>query len=96
MMFWNHHRIGKVKNSESPCGIPDYLYYNSGSNNNLSADYKIIVDMTDNNISKVIYKISQHLWLAMIIIQRQNLRMPKTVSEAEILYITIVNEISSI
>ena len=34
--------------------------------------------------------------LAMIIIQRQNLSMPKTVSEAETLYITIVNEISSI
>ena len=34
--------------------------------------------------------------LAIIIIQRQNLSMPKTVSEAETLYITIVNEISSI
>ena len=47
MTFRNHHRIRKVKNSDSPCGIPDYLYYNSGSNNNLSTDYKIIVDMTD-------------------------------------------------
>ena len=29
--------------------------------------------------------------LAMIIIQRQNLGMPKTISEAQKLYITIVN-----
>ena len=33
--------------------------------------------------------------LALMIIQRQNLRMLKTVSEAELLYITIVNKISS-
>ena len=38
MTFWKHHRIRKVKNSESPCVIPDYLYYNSGLNSSLSMD----------------------------------------------------------
>ena len=74
--------------------MPDYLYYNSGSNSNLSTDYKITVDMTDiklaNSFTKspntfgCSYEFSE---LAMIIIQRQNLSMPQTVSEAEILYI---------
>ena len=41
MTFWNHHRTRNVKNCESPCGIPDCLYYNSGLNNNLSTDDKI-------------------------------------------------------
>ena len=102
MTFWNHYRIRKVKNSESPCGIPDYLYYNSDPDNNLSTDYKITVDMTD--ITAKSFTKSPNTFgcseefseLAMIIIQRQNLSMPKTVSEAEILYITIINEISSI
>ena len=103
MTFLNHHRIRKVKNSESPSGIPDYLYYNSGSNNNLSTDYKITVDMTDITLAKSFTKSPNILGcsdkfseLAMIINERRNLSMPKTVSEAETLYITIVNEISSI
>ena len=103
MTFWNHHRIRKVKNSESPCGIPDYLYYNSGSNNNLSTDYKITVDMTDITLAKSFTKSpntfgcsEEFSELAMIIMQKQNLSMPKTFSEAETFYITIVNEISSI
>ena len=103
MTFWNHHRIRKVKNSESPCGIPDYLYYNSGFNNDLSADYKINVDMTDITLAKSFTKSpntfgcsEEFSELAMIIIQRQNLSMPKTVPAAEILYTTIVNKISSI
>ena len=33
--------------------------------------------------------------LTMVMIQRQNLSMPKTISEAKILYTTIFNEISS-
>ena len=47
MTFWNHHPIWKFKNSESSAGIPDYLYYKNGSNNSLSRDYKIKVDMVD-------------------------------------------------
>ena len=103
LTFWNHHRIRKNKNFESSCETPDYLYYNSGTNNNLSTDYKINVDMTDVTLAKSFTKSpntfgcsEEFSELAMIIIQRQNLSMPKTVSEAESLYITIVNEISSI
>ena len=101
--FWNHHRVQKVKNSESPCGIADYLCYNSDSNNNLSTDYKITVDMANITLAKSFTKSSntfvcskEFSEFTMIIMQRQNLSMPRTVSEAETLYITIVNEISSI
>ena len=74
--------------------IPDYLYYSSGSNNNLSTDYIITVDMSDITLAKSFTK-SPHTFgcnekfskLAMIIILRQNLSMPKTVSEAETLFI---------
>ena len=91
MTFWNHHQIRKVKNSESTYGIPYYLYYNSGSNNNLSALAKSFTKCPNTFGCS-----EQFSELAMIIIQRQNLSMPKNVSEAETLYITIVNEISSI
>ena len=84
---------------KSPCRMLDYLYYNSGSNNNLSTDYKTVVDMTDTTLAKSFTK-SPYTFgcseifseLAMITIQRQSSSMPKTVSGAEILY----NEISSI
>ena len=103
MTFWNHPLKWKVKNSESPSGIPDYLNYVSGSNSNVYTDYKITVDITDKKLansftkSPIIFDFSEDFSeFAIIIIQKQNLSMPRTVSEAAILHVTIVNEISSI
>ena len=65
-------------------------------------DYKINVDITDIILAKSLTKFPNTFhWseefseLVMIVIQRQNLNMPKTDCEAESLYITIVNKISS-
>lgn len=66
-------------------------------------NYKITVDITDKKLansftkSPIIYDCSEDFSdFAIIIIQKQNLSMPRTVSEAAILHVTIDNEISSI
>lgn len=98
---WNTHRIGKRKSSHGPFGIPDVMFFTPETCNARSYHAEINIDdltemeteleldegepdMYDKNIVEVVKAV------------RPNWKRPKTIEEAQDLFIAVMEEVESI
>ena len=98
---WNSHRIRHIKNSNSPSGRPDVLYFKPDSLG--VTDCKFPLDSHDVNLgidyceTPSLFGCSiDFLELSSIIMQEKNLTVPKNAADAKTLYITLIKEVKKL
>ena len=99
--LWNSHRIRHIKNSNSPGGRPDVLYFTPEGLG--VTDIKFALDSHDVNLTMNYCETPSlfgcsvdFLELSRIIMQEKNLTVPKHASDAKTLYITLIQEIGKL
>ena len=98
---WNEHRIRHCRNSESPAGRPDSLFFLPTLHH--TTDKKNYISKSDFNLVKQLSKRTpvygcddKFAELAAILMREFDLNMPKDFASAEDLYLTILYRISQI
>ena len=99
--LWNSYRIRHIKNSNSPGGRPDVLYFTPEGLG--VTDCKFALDSHDVNLAMDYCQTpSLFGWsvdffeLSKIIMQEKNLTAPKNASNAKTLYITLIQGIEKL
>ena len=99
--LWNSYRIRHIKNSNSPGGRPDVLYFTPEGLG--VTDCKFPLDNHDVNLAmdycetpSVFGCSADFLELSRIIMQEKNLTVPKNAANAKTLYITLIQEIEKL
>ena len=96
--FWNSHRIRHIRNSNSPCGRPDVLYFTPEGSG--VTDCKFPLDSNHENLAMDYCETpslfgcsAEFLELSRIIMQKKNFMVTKNAADAKTLYITLIQEI---
>jgi len=101
--LWNNHRIRPALNSESPSGRPDLLYYLP----EISATQNFLVPTDNDDVIRCEQQLcdvdcrslncsEEFLELANIIMNEENLMLPKDPMEARNLYLSLINHIDNL
>lgn len=97
---WNTHKIRPVRNTESPNGKPDVLFFLPQLSG--TVDYKCIVDLDDLDVAEECVREPQLrgspeiMELASMIMEDRDLSFPENVNEARLLYEELLLAISDI
>ena len=99
--LWNSHRIRHIKNSNSPGGRLDVVYFTPEGLG--VTDCKLRLDRHDVNLAMDYCETpslfgcsADFLKLSRIIMQEKNLTVPKNAADAKTLYITLIQEIENL
>ena len=99
--LWNSYRIGHIRNSSSPGGRPDVLYFTPESSG--VTDCKFLLDIHDVNLAvdycetpSLFGCSAEFLELTRISMQEKNLTVPKNAADAKTLHITLIQEIEKL
>ena len=99
--LWNSYRNGHIRNSSSPGGRPDVLYFTSKSSG--VTDCKFPLDIHDVNLAvdycetpSLFGCSAEFLELPRFSMQEKNLAVPKNAADPKTLYITLIQEIEKL
>lgn len=101
--YWNHHRIRKSKNSDSPYGSPDIMYLLPGIYGGSKRQLQFL--NTDINYCKRVlqpkkpsdfYCSDNFAELAAILMNQNNMRFPSNLAEAENIYSQLISLLANV